>query len=247
MEQDLYLGGNCHKVPDRFTEQTKTTNQMTSITKGYVAILAGATGLVGEQLLMQLLDHPEYRKVLVVSRKPLDVTHAKLEQRIIDFGLLPGAMSGLQADHGFCCLGTTIKKAGSKEVQYRIDHDYVVGFARGCAASGVKRFAAVSSVGANPGSSNFYLRTKGEMEQDIREVPFERTVIVQPSLLMGERKESRTAEKIAVYVMGILNPLMMGSLKKYRGVPVEVVARGLISHTLSGPDGLRTISSEYLT
>ncbi len=131
------------------------------------AVIAGASGLVGEQLLNQLINRPEYGKVITLLRKPLNLTHARLEQRLVDFAALPLIPGGLTADHGYCCLGTTLKAAGSKEKQYTIDHDYVVTFALACHAAGVTRFSVISSIGADAGSSNFYLRTNGELERDL--------------------------------------------------------------------------------
>jgi uncharacterized protein YbjT (DUF2867 family) len=208
------------------------------------AIIAGATGLVGEQLLNQLLSDPAYGKVIAIVKKPLEITHEKLEQQVIDFGQLLAAIGGLKADHGYCCLGTTIKKAGSKEKQYIIDHDYVVEFARGCHLAGVTRFAVVSSIGANAGSSNFYLRTKGEMERDLQKIPFQGINILQPSFLLGDRKEFRAGEKTAVTVMKALSPLLVGGLKKYRGVQASAVAQCMIRQILSEEDGVKIIRSD---
>ena len=159
-----------------------------------------------------------------------------------DFEKLPSAISGIKADHGFCCLGTTIKTAGSKEKQYVIDHDYVVEFAKGCLQAGVKRFAVVSSIGANDRSSNFYLRTKGEMERDLKTIPFKGLYIIQPSFLLGARKEFRTGEKTAIAIMKVLNPLMAGRLKKYRGIEASSVAGSMISNVLHAEDGVQIIN-----
>jgi uncharacterized protein YbjT (DUF2867 family) len=208
------------------------------------AIISGATGLVGEQLLTQLLDDPFYGKVIAVVRKPLELTHEKLEQKLIDFAQLPAAIAGLQADVGYCCLGTTLKKAGSKEKQYIIDHDYVVWFARGCHNAGANRFVVVSSIGANAGSSNFYLRTKGEMERDLQKIPFNGLFILQPSFLLGDRKEVRSGEKIGIAVMRVLKPLMIGRLKKYRGVQASAVASCMRRQILSEERGITIIQSD---
>jgi uncharacterized protein YbjT (DUF2867 family) len=208
------------------------------------AIISGATGLVGEQLLKLLLSDPAYGSVIAVVRRPLELTHGKPEQRVIDFEKLPDVISGLKADHGFCSLGTTIRAAGSKEKQYRIDHDYVVEFARGCHAAGVSRFAVVSSIGADAGSSNFYLRTKGEMERDLQTIPFDSLYILRPSFLLGERKEFRAGEKTAIAVMKVLNPLMVGGLRKYRGVNAINVAITMIRQINSGNDGVKIIRSD---
>jgi uncharacterized protein YbjT (DUF2867 family) len=210
------------------------------------AMISGATGLVGEQLLNQLLSDPAYGKVITVVRKPLERIHEKLEQKVIDFSQLPAVLAGLKADHGFCCLGTTLKTAGSKEKQYLIDHDYVVWFAQGCHNAGVSRFAVVSSIGANAGSSNFYLRTKGEMERDLQKIPFAGLHILQPSFLLGERKEFRSGEKIAITIMKVLNPMMVGGLKKYRGVQASAVAHRLIQEVLSETVGVTIKHSDCI-
>lgn len=212
----------------------------------FTAIISGASGLVGEQLLTQLLDDKNYEKVIAVVRKPLDLKHEKLVQEVIDFGKLPAAIAGINADHGYCCLGTTIKKASTKDNQYIIDHDYVVEFARGCHAAGVRRFAVVSSIGANPESSNFYLRTKGKMEQDVKLIPFDGIYILQPSFLLGGRKEYRAGEKAGIALMKIMNPLMVGKLKKYKGIHASTVAKCMISQIQSGGNGVKAIQSDKI-
>jgi uncharacterized protein YbjT (DUF2867 family) len=210
------------------------------------AIVAGATGLVGEQLLNQLLNDAVYGKVIAIIRKPLDFSHAKLVQQVIDFGQLPDVIGNLKADHGFCCLGTTIKQAGTQEKQYLIDHDYVVAFARGCIAAGIQRFAVVSSVGANAASSNFYLRTKGEMERDLQTIPFQGLYILQPSLLLGERKEFRAGERTAASIMKVLNPFLAGGLKKYRGVTASAVAKKMVTLANGKKDGVKFVRSDEI-
>jgi len=211
------------------------------------AIVAGATGLLGEQLIRQLISDPTYGKVIAIVRKKMEMSHEKLKQEVIDFGKLPDVIANLDADHAFCCLGTTIKKAGSKEKQYLIDHDYVIAFARGCHSAGVGSFAVVSSIGANADSSNFYLRTKGEMEHDLQKIPFQTLCIFQPSLLMGERKEFRAGEKGATFIMKALNPLMVGGLKKYRGVLAATVARCMIRQFTSDETGVKIIRSDEIS
>jgi uncharacterized protein YbjT (DUF2867 family) len=216
------------------------------IYKHKIAIVAGATGLVGEQLLIQLLSEPAYDKVIAVVRKPLGMVHEKLQQQVIDFGQMPAVIGAFKADNGYCCLGTTIKTAGSKEKQYVVDHDYVVQFAKGCQMAGVTRFAVVSSIGANAASSNFYLRTKGEMERDLKLIHFKSLQILQPSFLLGERKEFRSGEKLGIILSNLLNPLMVGGLKKYRGVHASAVAKSMITRILTGEDGSKIIRSDEI-
>ena len=210
------------------------------------AIVAGASGLVGEQLIKELLADPGYSKIIAVVRKSMDTRHEKLEQMIIDFGHLPSSLNGIIADHGYCCLGTTIKTAGSKERQFRIDHDYVIDFAGACHTAGVTRFAVVSSIGAKASSSNFYLRTKGTMEQNLKRIPFAALFILQPSLLMGKRKERRFGEKAAIFMMKAIGQLMFGSLKKYRGVDASKVAQCMISCIHSSKEGISIIRSDQI-
>lgn len=212
-----------------------------------IAIVSGATGLVGEQLMNLLLSGSDYGKIIALVRSSLDMSHKKLDQRVIDFSLLPEALHNVKADHGFCCLGTTLKIAGSKAMQYIIDHDYVVAFAMACHAAGVKRFAVVSSVGASAESSNFYLRTKGEMERDLKKIPFESLYILRPSLLLGDRKESRPGEKTAIAIMGALSPLFIGSLKKYRGVRAATVAACMARHVMMEDKGMKILTSDEIS
>lgn len=212
-----------------------------------IAVIAGATGLVGEQLVNLLIAHPTYEKVIAIVRKPLNIISDKLEQQIIDFNAFQGILTGSEADHAYCCLGTTLKSAGSKEKQYQVDHDYVVEFAKACHQGGVNRFSVVSSIGALASSGNFYLRTKGEMERDLKLIPFEALIILQPSLLMGERKEYRAGELFATKMMNILNPLFIGPLKKYRGIRASAVASCMISNTLLEFNGIRTIRSDEIS
>ncbi len=193
------------------------------------AIITGATGMVGSEVIRQLLNDNYYDKVIAVVRRPLEEKHEKLIEKIIDFEELPDNLDGISADHGYCCLGTTIRTAGSKQRQYRIDHDYVVMSAEAFRKTGVTRFAVISSIGADKESSNFYLRTKGEMEHDLMNIPFENLLILRPSFLIGKRKEYRFGESIAGVFLFFLNPFLTGRLKKYRGIKASAVAEGMIS------------------
>ena len=193
------------------------------------AILFGATGLIGGFVLEQLLLDKRYHKVVILNRRRLDITHNKLEQQVVDFDNLLSFKSQVEADHLYCCLGTTITKAGSKEEFIKIDHDLPLRIAKFANENGVHYFALVSSVGASAASSNFYANTKGLLEENVKE-QFQRKIgIFRPSLLLGEREETRTAERIGQRVLPLLNPILMGSLKKYKAIKAETVAKAMIN------------------
>ncbi len=195
------------------------------------ALLAGATGLVGSYLLDLLLASPAHDTVIAVTRRPLEKTHDKLSNLVADFEQLEDAIrsASLQADEAYCALGTTIKKAGSKEAFRKVDFDYEVAFARAAQAAGVSKFALVSAVGADARSPIFYSRVKGETEQAVRELGFAFCHIFQPGVLLGEREESRPAEQLAIVLTPLLNLGLQGSLKKYRGIEAETVAKAMIA------------------
>lgn len=189
------------------------------------AIIIGATGLVGSTLVKQLLDNPNYSKVVLLLRKPLNISHSKLIQEVINFDELDA--SKIMGDDLFCAMGTTLAKAGSKENQYRIDCTYPYEIGKIAKVNGVKQFILVSSAGANFESSNFYLRTKGDLEKKIQSIGFQNFVSVRPSILLGDRQESRLGEKIGKAVFNLLSPLMFGSLRKYRSVEASDVAKSM--------------------
>ena len=150
-------------------------------------------------------------------------------------------------DVAFCALGTTLRKAGSKDVQTRIDRDYVIAFANWSKSNGVERIGIVSSLGATANTSNFYLRLKGEMEQAVINLQLDHTVFVRPSLLLGPRTERRFGEMIGKAIMMVLNPLFFGKAKRYRAVHAQDVAATLIRETLSTSEKIRFVESEEIT
>ncbi len=209
------------------------------------ALVAGATGLIGGHALTLLLDNPAYSRVTTLVRRPTGRSHAKLTERVIDFdqltssgerqrlggGLRPPQLVATDAfavTDVYACLGTTIKVAGSQERFYQVDHDYAVNVAKLAKEHGATRLALVSSIGASAKAGSFYLRVKGETEDDIRAIGFPRLVIAQPSILMGDRTESRPGEKFGIAVMRGLDFAMFGGLRKYRAIDASAVARGMI-------------------
>ena len=203
--------------------------------------ISGASGLVGNEILIQLLNDSRTDKVLVLARNPLGFGHAKMQVVIVPFDQLEQLDVAEKIDVGFCALGTTLKKAGSKARQQEIDRDYVVSFANFCKNAGVEKIGVVSSIGANEKSSNFYLRTKGEMEQGVNQLNIPVTVFIRPSFLIGPRKEKRPGEKLIQGLLVVLGPLFLGKAKKYRGIHVSKVAKKLIEATLSETKGTHYI------
>lgn len=204
------------------------------------AILFGATGLIGKQLLYELLDCVAYVAVTAVVRRDTGIRHAKLKQLIVDYSSLSDIKEQLLADDVFCCLGTTSKKTPNLEEYYRIDHDYPVAAARYTRENGARAFLFVSAVGANPTSSNFYLRMKGETERDIISLSFEQTHIFRPSLLMGDRPEKRGIESLGGVVLKAFNSLLISNLSKYKAIPSAWVAKALCRVALQGEQGVHT-------
>ena len=192
------------------------------------ALLAGATGLIGSQLLPMLLASERYAKVIVVGRKTVPVLHPKLVQVITELDKLDEVRLKLIADDVFCCLGTTMRQAGSKEAFYKVDFRYVVKLAALAAGNFASQFMAVSSMGADAESRVYYSRVKGEMEAAVRQTPFRAIHIFRPSLLLGNRAQPRLAERLSAVVLRVLRPLLRGPLLKYRPVSGATVAAAML-------------------
>ncbi|MGQ0577604.1 MAG: NAD-dependent epimerase/dehydratase family protein [Betaproteobacteria bacterium] len=195
---------------------------------GKSALLAGATGLVGGCVLRRLLAHPSYSRVEILLRRESPIRDSKLSQRIVDFANLQPGVAGNAPDEVFCCLGTTIRKAGSQEAFRRVDHDYPLALARFAAAAGAGKFLMVSALGADPKSALFYNRVKGEVEQAIAAVGLPTPYFFRPSLLLGARAENRSAEKVGIAAAKLLAPLLVGGLRKYRPIHADSVAAAMI-------------------
>lgn len=193
------------------------------------ALIFGSTGLIGNLLLDELIQSDEYQEILIFIRQPIDVYQLKLKEFIVDFSTPASFSEQIKGDDVFICLGTTIKKAGSIKKMEEIDRDLPVTIASLASANGVKRIAVVSALGANPKSSNYYLRIKGQMEREIQNLKFENIAIVRPSLLLGERKEKRAGELLGKVVMKTFKPVLIGKMKKYRGIHGRDVAKAMIA------------------
>ena len=200
-------------------------------------LLAGATGLTGEHLLDRLLNEPTVTRVLAPSRRPL-AEHPHLENPVGDPAIFLPQLSG-RVDLAICCLGTTIKLAGSEEAFRAVDHDMVVAFGKRAREMGARHLIVVSAIDADPKSKVFYSRVKGEMEQSLRAQNWPQLTIARPSLLLGERIEPRLAEQLAAP----LSKLIPG---KYRGIEACQLARALWRLALEEQDGVRVVESDEL-
>lgn len=186
------------------------------------ALLVGATGLIGAFVLERLLASPRYARVTVWARREIGKTHPKLKVEVVDFERL--AQRQIEAEDVYCCLGTTIKQAGSQRAFRHVDFDYPVALAGVAARSGAKRFLVVSALGANKRSRVFYNRVKGEMEEAVRIAGVPKTYIFRPSMLSGRRENKRFWEDVATAVGAVIGPL----LGKYRPIHGDAVAAAML-------------------
>ncbi|EZH84407.1 nucleoside-diphosphate sugar epimerase [Ectopseudomonas composti] len=200
-------------------------------------LIAGATGLTGEHLLDRLLSEPTVARVLAPTRRPL-AAHPHLENPVGDLQALLPKLSG-QVDTAFCCLGSTIKQAGSQEAFRAVDHDLVLAFARRARELGARHLVVISALGANPNASVFYNRVKGETEEALKAMDWPQLTIARPSLLLGARHEFRLGERLAA-------PLLRWLPGKYRGIDACALARALWRLALEEEDGVRVIESADL-
>jgi uncharacterized protein YbjT (DUF2867 family) len=207
------------------------------------ALIAGSTGLIGSQLLQRLLNDDYYASVKAISRKPLEITHPRLENIVLDFDRMAEHPEMLKADDVFCCLGTTIKKVKTKEKFRKVDFDYPVELAKLTKASGAEQYLLVSALGADKNSTIFYNQVKGEVEEAISQIGFTSFHIFRPSLLMGNRSERRSGEeagKVFFKYLGFLVP------KKYKGIDSVKVARAMQNVAAQHRHGIHIYESREL-
>jgi uncharacterized protein YbjT (DUF2867 family) len=195
------------------------------------AIIIGATGLTGKALLYQLLEDKQFNTIILFLRKELNISHPKLVQHCIDFNALDAYKDLIKGDVIFCCLGTTIKTAGSQEAFKKVDYTYPTEFAKIAKQNNVSTFCLQSSLGADSKSTNFYLKVKGETEDFIRQLNFVSFSSFRPSMLLGNRTEFRLGETIGKIVMQGLSFMFIGKLKRYKAIHVNQVASAMIKHS----------------
>ncbi len=196
------------------------------------ALVVGATGLIGNNLVRQLTDSALYERVTVLTRRPLTWQHPRLQETNYDFDR-PNALL-VQADHIFCCLGTTIRQAGSRDAFRKVDYQYPMDIAQTGRANGASLFAIVTSMGADAASTFFYNRVKGEVERDLAALDYPALLIFRPSLLLG-RRDFRLGERVGEGFMRLLAPLIP---VKYRAVEASNVAAAIIKYAQKGDSGV---------
>jgi uncharacterized protein YbjT (DUF2867 family) len=211
------------------------------------ALVAGATGLVGQNLVRLLLADTRYERVISLVRRAMaSPASPRDESVVVDYERLEDFADSIHADEVFCCLGTTIRKAGSKEALRRVDFDYALSLARIARCNGAGLFSLVSSVGASPDASAFYLRVKGELEEAVAALGYSRLHLFRPSFLVGERSESRPGEELGILATRALSPLMRGPLRKYRPIDAAGVARVMVRCAQDETPGRLVYSSDRI-
>ena len=210
------------------------------------ALIIGSTGLIGSQLLELLLESKEYATVISFVKRDSGIQHPKLKQHIIDFDKPEDYQNFVVGDDFFCTIGTTIKNAGSKEAFRKVDFEYPKAFATIALQNNVKQFLIISSLGADAHSGNFYLKTKGEIQDFLKNCPFESVSVLQPSLLLGDRKEFRLGEKIGAFFTKLFSFLLIGNLKKYKPIESEAVAKTMFAIAQKNYKGFQVITSDTI-
>lgn len=199
------------------------------------ALIAGTTGLTGTALVTLLLSDTRYDKIIVLVRKSSPVTNPKITEMVVDFEKLASYVEAIdKVDDIFCCLGTTMKKAGSKAAFKKVDYEYPLRLAQLGEKIGINHFLMISAMGANVNSSVFYNKVKGETERDISLLKIPAITFFRPSLLLGDRKENRPGEKVGIAIAKFLSFSMVGPLKNYKAIEVSDIARAMIKEANDG-------------
>lgn len=210
------------------------------------ALLIGASGLIGGHCLDFLLSGDDYGRVIALVRRFLPIDNPRLRQHTVDCNRLKDHFTGIAADDVYCCLGTTIKKAGSRQAFRKVDFAYPVETARLSLEKGATRFLLVSAIGADPGASIFYNRVKGEVEQAIDGLGFSGFSIFRPSLLLGTRKENRPAEALGQKILPHLSFVFKGPMQKYRPVEARAVAFAMAAAARKNRHGRQVFESHQI-
>ena len=207
------------------------------------ALIIGATGATGKDLLLQLLADDTYTEVHCFVRKPMSISHPKLHAHVVNFDTPEVWADLLHGDVAFSCLGTTLAVAGSKEAQWRVDYDYQYAFAQQCKANGVPTFVLISAAGAKAQSKLFYNRMKGQLEEAVKALEFTRLLIFQPSVLVRKGSD-RKGEQFGLKMIVLLNKI--GLFKRYRPMPTNVLAQRMRREVATATEGVHTFTLDEI-
>jgi uncharacterized protein YbjT (DUF2867 family) len=203
-----------------------------------IALVAGASGMVGTELVRVLAASGEYRRVVALSRRPLSIEAPRLANRILKFENLESDLRGVTCDEAYCCLGSTIRQARTQAAFRAVDHDLILRFARFAQVAGAKTLVVISSAGASADSRNFYLRVKGETELALEALRFRSLHLMQPGLILGSRKQWRITEMAGRVVMPLVNPLLLGRHEQWRAIPARTLAAAMRGAARTGRLGV---------
>jgi len=203
----------------------------------YRVILIGASGLIGSNLLSELIQSEAISEVLLLVRSTSGISNSKVKELVLNFDELNSYSFEIQGDIIYSCLGTTKSETPDSSLYRKIDLEYPLNLAKLGLKNGVTQFHIISSLGADAGSSNWYLKLKGDLEQELKKLNIPSLHIYQPSFLIGERRENRLADKIMKPLFGLIDPLLIGPLKKYRSIKAADVAKVMLSQSIKDLNG----------
>lgn len=211
-------------------------------------VIAGATGLVGRHLLKLLLNDDSIQEIIVLTRRSIKNPHSKLKEIIFDFDSINDFKDEIRGDILYCCLGTTIKKAGSKEAFRKIDFDYSFILGKIAKENQISKYLIITALGASASSVFFYNQIKGEVQNSLSELNLESLCFIQPSLILGQRDEQRVAEQFFVKLSPVTNMILQGPLKKYRAIEASQIALAMYKISLKeNLAGVRYFESDVLS
>lgn len=212
----------------------------------YKVILVGASGLIGNHLLSDLISSDDISEITLLVRNKMGISNPKVKELVINFDEINQYSSKITGDIIYCCIGTTKSKTPDATNYRKIDLEYPLNLAKIGAKNGVSQFHVISSLGANSESKNAYLKLKGELEKELKKLNIQSLHIYQPSFLDGNRKENRPLEKIMLPIMKLINPLLLGPFENYRSIKASDVAKAMINQSKKELKGVFTYPSKQI-